>query len=332
MSAISASIALRISFSSFSRSASESFLTLTSSASAQRWSSSEKSAWEPVFEVLEPALQRLGQLLGPLVLLALVGVEDLVDLLLELLEVLLARLLVDPGDDRGGEVEHLLELLRSHVDQVADPARDALEEPDVRDRCREVDVAHALAAHLGARHLDAAALADDALVADPLVLAAVALPVLGRAEDALAEQPVLLGLERAVVDRLGLRYLAGAPAPDLLRGGEPDLDCVEVVYVHVGVSPLYVLRCSAVFLGGLLGGLAVALAVAGPGLALGDDLLLALVGGVHRRRRRARRRGRFRAPRRRAGGRPPPPRSPPGPPRRRGWRRAPGSGSPSAGP
>src|SRR5690606_33017509 len=96
----------------------------------------------------------------------------------------------------------------------------------------EVDVAHALTAHLGPRDLHAAALADDALVADPLVLAAVALPVLGGTEDALAEQPVLLGLQRAVVDRLGLRDLAGAPAADLLGGREADLDRVEVVDVN----------------------------------------------------------------------------------------------------
>ena len=100
----------------------------------------------------------------------------------------------------------------------------------------EVDVAHALAAHLGARDLDAAALADDALVADALVLAAVALPVLGRTEDALAEEAVLLGLERAVVDRLRLRDLAGAPAADLLGGREADLDGVEVVDVDHGES------------------------------------------------------------------------------------------------
>src|SRR5262249_26206655 len=96
----------------------------------------------------------------------------------------------------------------SHVEQVADARRHALEEPDVRDGGREVDVAHALTAHLGPRDLHTAALADDALVADALVLAAVALPVLGGTEDALAEEPVLLGLQRAVVDRLRLRDLA----------------------------------------------------------------------------------------------------------------------------
>ena len=72
-------------------------------------------------------------------------------------------------------------------------------------------MAHALAPHLGQRHLDAAAVADDAAVADPLVLAAMALPVLDRTEDALAEQAVPLRLERAVVDGLGLGDLAPRP-------------------------------------------------------------------------------------------------------------------------
>ena len=95
---------------------------------------------------------------------------------------------------------------------------------------------HALAAHLLARHLDAAALADDALVADALVLAAVALPVLRRTEDALAEEAVLLGLERAVVDRLGLGDLAGRPVVDLLGRREADADRVEVVDVDQSCS------------------------------------------------------------------------------------------------
>ena len=81
------------------------------------------------------------------------------DLVLEVREVGLTLLVVDPGDDGGGEVEHLLELARGDVEEVADAARDALEEPDVRDRRGQVDVAHALAAHLLAGHLDAAALA-----------------------------------------------------------------------------------------------------------------------------------------------------------------------------
>src|SRR6185436_6324369 len=102
---------------------------------------------------------------------------------------------------------------------------------------REVDVAHALAADLLPRHLDAAALADDALEADALVLPAVALPVLRGPEDLLAEQAVLLGLERAVVDRLGLLDLAVGPGTELVRGGERDRQLGGVVHVERWVLP-----------------------------------------------------------------------------------------------
>src|SRR5262249_42123918 len=65
-------------------------------------------------------------------------------LVLEVVQVLLARSDVDRGHDRRCEVEDLLELARSDVEQVADAARDALEEPDVRNGRGQVDVAHAL--------------------------------------------------------------------------------------------------------------------------------------------------------------------------------------------
>src|SRR4030081_267277 len=104
---------------------------------------------------------------------------------------------------------------------------------------RELDVAHALAAHLRARHLDAALVADDPLVADPLVLAAVALPVPRGTEDALVEEPVLFRTQRAVVDRLGLRDLAARPRADLVWRGQRDADRVELVdFKHVSYSPL----------------------------------------------------------------------------------------------
>src|SRR5712691_2870336 len=159
------------------------------------------------------------------------------DLILERLQVARALLVVDRRDDRRREVEDLLELARSDVEQVADPARHALEEPDVRDRSGEVDVTHALAANLLPRHLDAAALADDPLVADALVLAAVALPVPRRPEDALAEQAVPLRLQRAVVDRLRLGDLARRPVADLLARGEPDPNRIEIIDVDQPISP-----------------------------------------------------------------------------------------------
>src|SRR6478609_232546 len=118
------------------------------------------SVGEEVAAPLE-ALLEIGELL------VAVDVDALalrLDLVLEVVQVLRARLVVDVRDDRRGEVEDLLELARRDVEQVPDAARDALEEPDVRDGRGQVDVTHALAAHLLPRHLDAAALADDALV------------------------------------------------------------------------------------------------------------------------------------------------------------------------
>src|SRR5205807_2070685 len=91
----------------------------------------------------------------------------------------------------------------------------------------ELDVAHALAAHLGERHLDAALLAGDAAELHALVLAAQALVVLDRSEDAGAEQPVPFRLESAVVDGLRLLDLAVAPGADALGAGDRDADLVE---------------------------------------------------------------------------------------------------------
>jgi hypothetical protein len=122
-------------------------------------------------------------------------------------------------DDVLLEVEDALEVAQRHVEHEADARGQRLQEPDVRDGGGELDVAHPLAAHLLERHLDAALLADDAAVLHALVLAAQALVVLDRPEDARAEQPVPLGLEGAVVDRLGLLDLPNDH--ERIRSGEP---------------------------------------------------------------------------------------------------------------
>ena len=100
-------------------------------------------------------------------------------------------------------IDDALELAGGHVQHQAEAARHALEEPDVRDRHGQFDVAHALAAHARQRHFHAATVADDALVLDAFVLSAGAFPVLGRTENAFAEESALFGLEGAVVDRFG---------------------------------------------------------------------------------------------------------------------------------
>ena len=111
-------------------------------------------------------------------------------------------------------IDHALEMARGHVQHQADARRHALEEPDVRHRHGQFDVAHALAAHARQRHFDAATVADDAAMLDALVFAAGAFPVLDRAENAFAEQAALFRLERAVIDGFGILDFALAPGAD----------------------------------------------------------------------------------------------------------------------
>src|SRR5436309_15224080 len=85
-------------------------------------------------------------------------------------------------------LEDLLQLAQRHVEELADAAGQPLEEPHVADRRGQLDVTHALAAHARARHLDAALVAHHTRELHALVLAARALVVLGRPEDARAEQ------------------------------------------------------------------------------------------------------------------------------------------------
>ena len=169
--------------------------------------------------------------------------REIVAVLLDLGEVVFLRqelgpldlLVVDHagvGDDVGFEVEHALDVPERHVEHEAQAAGQALQEPDVRNRARELDVPHALATDLGERDLDAALLADHAAVLQALVLAAQALVVLDRPEDLGAEQAVPLRLEGAVVDRLGLLHFAVGPRADLFRRGDPDLDRVELLFLR----------------------------------------------------------------------------------------------------
>ena len=190
-------------------------------------------------ERLELLLERLEAAVDVEVAL-LLDVGDLLGhLVLEAGQVLVALLLVDPGDQVGREVDDLLELLRLELlaglgahEEVGQPRAGATQVPDVHDGRGQLDVAHAVAADLGPGDLDTAALADDALEAHPLVLAAVALPVLGRAEDLLAEEAVLLRAQGAVVDRLGLLDLAVGPAPDGVARRQSDAQLVECVDVE----------------------------------------------------------------------------------------------------
>ncbi len=136
-------------------------------------------------------------------------------------------------DDIVLVVDDLLEVAGLHAQQRAQTARQALEEPDVHDGRRQVDVPHPLAADAAVGDLDAAAVADDALVLGAAVLAAGALVVALGTEDPLAEQPVLLGPVGAVVDGLGLFDLAVGPRADVVGRREGHLDGAEVIDAFV---------------------------------------------------------------------------------------------------
>src|SRR6185436_2711426 len=154
---------------------------------------------EPVdVHALEELLDRLGahlRLEAVLVLLTRLAVRLFVEQLV-LLQLGLARI----DHDVRLEVEDAFEIAQRDVEQVADAARQSLEEPDVADRRGEGDVAEPLAADFGLRHFDAALVADHAAVLHALVLAAEAFPVGDRPEDLRAEETVSLRLEGAVVD------------------------------------------------------------------------------------------------------------------------------------
>lgn len=77
-------------------------------------------------------------------------------------------------------------------------------------------------------YLYTTAVTYNTFIADTLVFATGALVVLGRTEDALAEQTVALGLVRTVVDGLRLGHLATGVLKDLLGRGKTDSNLGEI--------------------------------------------------------------------------------------------------------
>ncbi len=81
----------------------------------------------------------------------------------------------------------------------------------------QADVAHSLATDDGAGYTDATLVADDVFITNSLVFTTVTFPVLGRSEDLLAEESVLLRLLGTVVNGLGLGDFTVRPLEDQLR-------------------------------------------------------------------------------------------------------------------
>src|SRR5690606_34608427 len=158
------------------------------------------------------------------------------DLVLESWHVLVTSILVNGNDHVCSEVDDLFEVLRRHVEQVSQARRNALDVPDAGDGRSQLNLPHALPARGGPGDLNATARAHDALEADTLVLATGASLVTARCEDLFAEQTILLGLQRAVVDCLGLLDLTVRPTTDVVSGSQANAKLVKCCYVEQFLS------------------------------------------------------------------------------------------------
>src|SRR5262249_43179203 len=115
-----------------------------------------------------------------------------------------------------------------NIEQVADAAGQALEEPDVRAGRSQLNMAEPFAADFGQSDFDAALVADNATVLHALVLAAQALPVGDGTKNLGAEKAVPLGLERTVVDGLRLGDFTVRPGANFFWTRQRDADRIEI--------------------------------------------------------------------------------------------------------
>ena len=121
-----------------------------------------------------------------------------------------------------------VELLGGHSEDVADLVGQGTEVPDMSHGHHQTDVTATFTTYFLLGYLDTASFADTALVTDTLVFAAVALIVLDRTEDTLAEQTVAFGLVGTVVDRLGFENLTIGVVENLVGRCQSDADAREI--------------------------------------------------------------------------------------------------------
>ena len=129
----------------------------------------------------------------------------------------------------GFEVKHPLDVPERHIQQQANARRQRLQKPDMGHGAGQLNVAHALPAHLGERDLNATLLTNHTPVLKTLVLSAKALVILNGPKNAGAEKAIALGLKGPVVDGLGLLHLAKGPGTDHLRRRETNAQGIEVI-------------------------------------------------------------------------------------------------------
>ena len=130
--------------------------------------------------------------------------------------------------DERLEIKDVLQVAHGDVQQVANAAGQALEEPHVRAGRSELDVTQTFPAHLAERHFHTALVADHSAVLHALIFSAQTFPVGDGAKNLGAEQSVALRLEGAVVDGLRLGYFAVGPRPNLFWTRQADANGIKI--------------------------------------------------------------------------------------------------------
>ena len=92
-----------------------------------------------------------------------------------------------------------------------------------------MNVSHTLATYLLFRNFNATTVADNTLVTNTLVFTAMALVILRRTEDALAEKTIALGLVGTIVDGFGFQNFTIGIALDFLGRGQTNSNLGEVI-------------------------------------------------------------------------------------------------------
>ena len=114
-------------------------------------------------------------------------------------------------------IDDCIKFLGRHAEQIANLVWQRTEIPNVSYRHHQFDVTRTLAANLLLCHLNTASVANDTFISDSLILATGTFIVLGRTEDAFAEQAVALRLVSTIVDGLRLGHLTIRIFQDLFR-------------------------------------------------------------------------------------------------------------------
>jgi hypothetical protein len=132
------------------------------------------------------------------------------------------------NDHPGLEIQDSLQIPKRHIEQMTNPARESLEEPNMGDRTGKLDMRQPFPPDLRLGNFHTALVTDDSAVLHALVFATQTLPISDGAEDLCAEKTVPFRLEGPIVDRFRFGHFTMGPSTDLLRRSQADLDGVEI--------------------------------------------------------------------------------------------------------